>query len=232
MTRYGTLGDYRFTDTQEAALDIRGSKLYGIKDQKLGEINDVIFDEATGAIVFVVVDTGGWLSSKQFIVPPQEIRPSLQHEDDFLVDLTKDQIEDFPPYDEKTLTSEEKWADYEKHYREKWVEKPVMHREATDHNVTPTTRQQLDAGSGTIPGSGENAAEADAATAVTPVLKQATMDVSPTGPSLRWTAFEDTLRQRREAVLQSSIDNAKLQDQDAKRASGETLAESERRKAS
>ena len=96
MARYGTLGDYRFTDTQEAAIDIRGSKVYGPKDQELGKIDDVVFDEATGAIVFVVVDTGGWLSSNKFIVPPQEVRPSLQHENDFLVDLTKEQIESFP----------------------------------------------------------------------------------------------------------------------------------------
>jgi sporulation protein YlmC with PRC-barrel domain len=58
MARYGTLGDYRFTDTQEAATDIRGSKVYGLKDQELGKLDDVVFDEATGAIVFVVVDTG------------------------------------------------------------------------------------------------------------------------------------------------------------------------------
>ena len=58
MARYGTLGDYRFSDTQEAALDIRGAKIYGPGDHKLGEIDDVVFDEATGAIVFLVVDTG------------------------------------------------------------------------------------------------------------------------------------------------------------------------------
>lgn len=235
MTRYGTLGDYRFTDTQEAALDIRGSKIYGLNDQKLGEVDDVIFDEATGAIVFVVVDTGGWLSSKRFIVPPQEIRPSLQHEDDFLVDLTQEQIESFPPYDEKTLTSEEKWADYEKHYREKWVEKPVMHRESTDRNITPTTKQQLAAGSGTVSASDDETADLDTATKIAPVHNEAIMDVSPSGPSLRWSAFEDTLRQRREEVLQSSINNAKLEDakvEDAKRAAGETLSEIDRRKAS
>jgi hypothetical protein len=208
MARYGTLGDYRFADIKEAALDIRGANVYGPKDQKLGEIDDVIFDEATGAIVFVVVDTGGWLSSKKFLVPPEEIRPSMQHEYDFLVDLTKEQIETFPPYDGAALTSEEKWADYERRYRSQWVEKPVMHREATDRNITPTTKQQIDAGSGTIP----RATTPDVSTEVTPVHKEATMDVSPTGPSMRWTAFEDTLRQRRQEVLQSSIDNAKKAD--------------------
>jgi sporulation protein YlmC with PRC-barrel domain len=226
MARYGTLGDYRFSDTQEAALDIRGAKVYGPKDQKLGEIDDVIFDEATGAIVFVVVDTGGWLSTKRFIVPPQEIRPSLQHEDDFLVDLTKEQIESFPPYDRAALTSEEQWADYEQRYRSKWVEKPVMHREATDRNITPTTQQQVGAGSGTISPDEEDTAELDAETDITPIRTEGAMEASLAGPTLRWSAFEDSLRQRREEVLQSSIENEKKND--AKRAAGEAVSERER----
>ncbi|HTW58326.1 MAG TPA: PRC-barrel domain-containing protein [Terriglobales bacterium] len=215
MARYGTLGDYRFSDTQEAALDIRGARIYGLRDRKLGEIDDVVFDETTGAIVFVVVDTGGWLSGSKFIVPPNEVRPSLQHEDDFLVDLTKEQIESFPPYDGEALTSEEKWADYERRYRSRWVEGPVMHREATDRNVTPTTKQQVDAGSGTIPTSEDDTAELDEETELTPVHPDATMEVTASGPSLRWSAFEDTLRQRREEVLQSSIENAKRADKEA-----------------
>jgi hypothetical protein len=223
MARYGTLGDYRFSDTQEAALDIRGANVYGPKDQKLGEIADVVFDEATGAVIFAVVDTGGWLSSKRFVVPPSEIRPSLQHAEDFLVDLTKEQVESFPAYDGKDLTSEEQWADYEQRYRSKWVESPVMHREGTDRNITPTTMQQVGAGSGTIP-SGDETAELDTAT-LTPVRTEGTMEVSPMGPSLRWSSFEDTLRRRRDEVLQSSIDNAK-------KASGEALPERLERKAS
>ncbi len=209
MARYGTLGDYRFSDTNEAASDIRGAKVYGPKDQKLGEVDDVIFDESTGAIVYMVVDTGGWLSSRRFIVPPDAVRPSLQHENDFLVDLTKEQIESFPPYDGQTLTSEEQWADYERRYRSKWVENPVMHREATDRNITPTTKQQVGAGSGTVRADNIDSAELDAETEISPMRTEANQEVSPSGPSLRWSTFEDTLRQRREDVLQSSIDNAK-----------------------
>ena len=226
MARYGTLGDYRFSDTQEAALDIRGSKVYGPKDQKLGEIDDVVFDEATGALIFVVVDTGGWLASKRFVVPPSEIRPSLQHADDFLVDLTKEQIEAFPAYDGKELTSEEQWADYERRYCMKWVETPVMLSEAPDRNITPTTMREVGTGSGTIP-SADDTAELDI-TALDPARSEGSIEVSPMGPSLRWSAFEDTLRRRRGEVLQTSIDNAK-------KAAGDTLSEREpleRRKAS
>jgi sporulation protein YlmC with PRC-barrel domain len=253
MARYGTLGDYRFADTKEAASDIRGSNVYGPKDEKLGEIDDVIFDEATGAIVYLVVDTGGWLSSKKFLVPPDRMRPSLQHQNDFLLDLTKQQIEKFPPYDHQALTSEEKWADYERRYRSKWVEKPVMHREQTDRNITPTTKQQLHSGSGAIPraqGSGTGAladtgsrdprtvasdrsgipgdltpSELEEKTEITAVHPEVEIETSPNNPAYRWRTFEDTLRRRREEVLEESIDNAK-------RASGNRPQERERRKAS
>jgi len=56
MAQHGMLRDYRFT---EAAEDIRGSKLYGLNDEKLGKIDDVIFDHSSGTIRYVVVDTGG-----------------------------------------------------------------------------------------------------------------------------------------------------------------------------
>jgi len=141
MAHYGTLQDFRFTDTDAAHDDIRGSKIYGRDDGKLGKIDDVIFDHSTGMIRYVVIDTGGWLSSKKFIVPADRLRSSAEHEDDYRVDVTKEQIESFPPYNESDVKDEEKWGDYENKYRSKWETGPVMHRAETDRNITPTTAQ-------------------------------------------------------------------------------------------
>src|SRR5438270_32864 len=99
MVHYGTLRDYRFSDTD--ADDIRGSKLYGLNDEKLGKIDDVIFDHTSGGIRYIVVDTGGWLSSKKFIVPADRLRASAEHEDDFQADLNKQQIERFSSFEDK-----------------------------------------------------------------------------------------------------------------------------------
>jgi sporulation protein YlmC with PRC-barrel domain len=205
MAIYSTLGDYRFPNAEDAAHDLRGSKVYGADDnEKLGEVDDVIFDQATGAIVYAVVDTGGWLTSNKFIVPPEKLQASVKHDGDFRVNLTKEQIESFPPYDSDSVASDEDWADYEEHYRSKWETGPVMHREGTDRNVTPTTQQQIASGSGTL------ASSSDAETLeVTPIRTDAEMEVSAVGPSLNWTTFEDKLRQRREDVLESSIRTAK-----------------------
>jgi hypothetical protein len=52
------------------------------------------------------------------------------------------------------------------------------------------------------------------------------VDVTPNMPSYRWTTFEDTLRRRRDEVLQSSIDNAKRAERES-----QPGREEERRKA-
>lgn len=138
MAHYGILKNMSVSD---AAEDIRGSYLYGADDEKLGKIDDVIFDHANGTIRYIVVDTGGWLTTKKFLVPADNLRLSAEHKDDFETPLTKQQIESFPPYDESDLDSDSKWADYEQRYRSKWETSPVMHRVGTDRNITPTTLQ-------------------------------------------------------------------------------------------
>ncbi|HWO32713.1 MAG TPA: PRC-barrel domain-containing protein [Candidatus Acidoferrum sp.] len=210
MANYGMLRNYRFTD---AAEDIRGSKLYGLDDEKLGKIDDVIFDHSDGSIRYVVVDTGGWLSTKKFIVPADRLRPSTEHDDDFAVDLTKAQVENFPPYKETDLESDEQWSDYEGKYRSKWEADPVMHRKETDRNITPTTRQ--------MPGSSPSAMAAGSADARTVASAGPTeiedtgfiepgfaggtdtveIDNSAVGIGPRWDTFQDRLRERRREVI-------------------------------
>src|SRR5438445_5963415 len=124
MAHYGTLQDAPIFEANE---DIRGAHVYGLNDDKLGKIDDVIFDHSTGDIRYAVVDTGGWLKTKKFLVPVQRIQPSTKHEDDYASNMTKEEIERLPAYDEKDLDSHERWADYEKKYRAKWDTGPVMH---------------------------------------------------------------------------------------------------------
>jgi sporulation protein YlmC with PRC-barrel domain len=204
MAQYGRLQDYRFT---EAAEDIRGSYLYGLNDEKLGKIDDVIFDYGTGVIRYIVVDTGGWLSTKKFLVPAERLQCSSKHKDDFSVPLTQAQVENFPPYNESDLESNELWADYEGRYRSKWEADPVMHREGTDRNITPTTQQ--------MPGNSPSARAADrtaapsaledtgafeqggfAASTDTVEISSGAMGIGP-----RWDTFQDRLRERRREVI-------------------------------
>ena len=218
MTHYGTLKDIRLADTAD---DIRGSHLYGLNDEKLGKIDDVIFDHSTANIHYVVVDTGGWLSSKKFIVPAEGLRASSKHENDFDVNLDKRQVEAFPPYHESDLDSESQWAGYEGRYRSKWVANPVMHRAETDRNITPTAHQS----SGNFPSEqaaaqahgnpvstrppiSSGARRADLQAAASPserVVPAGTDSVvignSAVGIGGRWDTFQSRLRERRKEAV-------------------------------
>ena len=223
MSHYGILRNVAVTQTGE---DIRGSHLYGVNDEKLGKIDDVVFDHSTGDIGYVVVDTGGWLSTKKFIVPANGLRASAKHENDFEATLTKDQVEGFPPYDESNLDSDDKWSDYEGRFRSKWVSDPVMHRAETDRNITPTTQQSTgnieseraaasahgDPGasrSGPVSMAGNRSSatsDSRAASAVTERAVPAGTDSvvisnSAVGIGGRWDTFQSRLRERRKEVV-------------------------------
>ncbi len=135
MSHYGLLRDYRLTGDVE---DIRGAALYGPDDEKIGKINDVIFDHASGTIQYAVIDAGGWLSSKKFLVPAEHIRPRANHPDDFATDMTKDAIKSLPEYDEKHVSSDKHWDRYSQRYRESLESGPVLHKGTSTHIITPT----------------------------------------------------------------------------------------------
>ena len=218
MANFGMLREYQFTDASE---DIRGAKLYGLDDEKLGNIDDVNFDYATGLIRYVVVDTGGWLSTKKFVVPAERLRASAKHDDDFEVSLTKAQVESFPPYHEQDLESDEQWSNYEGRYRSQWKSDPVMHRPGTDRNITPTTQQMegnlnSELASGSVeaarrkmarPATGpvEDTAEIEDTEFVEPGFAAGTSTVeienSAVGIGGRWDTFQDRLRERRKEVI-------------------------------
>lgn len=144
MPHYGMLRDHRFSQDID---DIRGATLYGVDHEKLGKIDDVIFDHDTGTIRYAVVDTGGWLKSKKFLVPADYIRPDTQDEDDFYMDATKERIEALPPYDDEASTKDTDWNDYDTRYRKAWESGPVMHKEGSTHILTPEP-DELPAGTG------------------------------------------------------------------------------------
>jgi sporulation protein YlmC with PRC-barrel domain len=194
---YGTLGTYRFSETPTE--DVRGSSVYGVDDEKLGKIDDVVFDHNTGNIRYAVIDTGGWLSSKKFIVPADRLSLSQKHKDDFQVPLTKQQIENFPPYEEKDVKEEDRWKDYEKRYEKAWTDGPVQHRKGTDHNITPTVTEMPPA-----PVTGSSARNVEPIRGPERIIpatgNEVTDNVSAAGIGGRWSTFESRLRERRRHI--------------------------------
>ena len=202
MSHYGLLREYRFEDLNTED-DIRGAAVYGRNDEKLGKIDDVIFDHSTGYIKYVVVDSGGWFSSRKFLVPPSQLRNSAEHDGDFAVNADKQQIETFPAYNESDLHSDEQWKDYEEKFDRAWESGPVQHRRGSDRDITPTP-DEMPAQSRSIGSQLTPSERAEVNSRIIPAGSNAVnIDSSAMGIGPRWSNFEDRLRQRRKEVTRA-----------------------------
>lgn len=203
MTHYGTLKDYRFTTPMEASDDIRGAKVYGRDDDKLGKIDDVVLDHSTGHVRYAVIDAGGWLSSKKFVVPPDRLRQSSEHPKDFEISASKQDIEELPRYNEGDLESGHTWEDYERRYKAAWDDGPVQHRKGSDRDITPTA-EEMPEEPGSIGSQLSPDQQAELSSRIIPAgSDEVTIDNSAAGIGSRWLTFESRLRQHRRDITRS-----------------------------
>jgi hypothetical protein len=137
MPHVGTLRDFQFTQDVD---DIRGAKIYGRNEEKLGEIADVIFDHSTGDIRYVVVDTGGWFTHKQFLIPANRIEIRSEDAPEYRVNLSREEVEHFPKYDPDAVSDSDRWSSFERDYRHQtdqyFVDSGVMHRADSPNIIT------------------------------------------------------------------------------------------------
>jgi len=202
MPHYGLLREYRFEDLNTED-DIRGATIYGRNDEKLGKIDDVIFDHSTGGIKYVVVDTGGWFTHKKFLIPPHRLHASAEHDGDFAVNLDKQQIETVPVYKESDLESEDRWSQYEKDFDRAWHAGPVQHRRGSDHDITPTP-DEMPEEPGSIGSQLTPSERAEVDSRIIPAgSDELTIQNSAMGIGSRWLNFEDRLRQRRRDITRA-----------------------------
>lgn len=143
MPHYGILRDHKI----EGVDDLRGADVYGVNDEKLGTIDDVIFDHSSGDIRYIVLKTGGLLSRKKVMVPASRVEPYGNHDDKFYAELDKERLEMLPEFKEETMKAQGDWSTYEKDYEKRWNDGAVMYNKNTGRIVTPPVEQVQPAGS-------------------------------------------------------------------------------------
>jgi sporulation protein YlmC with PRC-barrel domain len=144
MPHYGLLHDHKMEDVD----DLRGADVYGVNDEKLGTIDDVVFDHSSGDIRYIVLKTGGLLSGKKVMVPANRVEPYGNHDDKFYAELDKERLEMLPEFNGDKLKTEGDWAQFEKNYEERWNDGTVMYNKDTGRIITPPTNEQVQAGGG------------------------------------------------------------------------------------
>ena len=88
--------------------DPTGKSAYGVNEDKIGKIEGALVEDTTGRIRYLIVDAGGWFSSKEVLVPAGLAR--IVGDDVFFDSLTKAQVEAMEEYDH----------DYQYSYKEQY----------------------------------------------------------------------------------------------------------------
>jgi len=133
MPHYGILRDHKMEDVD----DLRGADVYGVNDEKLGTIDDVIFDHSSGDIRYIVLKTGGLLSRKKVMVPANRVEPYGNHDDKFYAELDKERLDMLPEFREETMKAQGDWSTYEQDYEKRWNDGAVMYNKNTGRLITP-----------------------------------------------------------------------------------------------
>jgi sporulation protein YlmC with PRC-barrel domain len=139
MPHYGILREHKLSDVD----DLRGAEVYGVNDEKLGKIDDVIFDHSTGEIRYVVLKTGGLLSSKRTMVPAGRVQPYGNHEDKFYAELDKERLAMLPEFHDEMLISEAVWMNFERDNEQRWNESSVLYNKDTGRIITPSPQEAI-----------------------------------------------------------------------------------------
>ncbi len=88
--------------------DPSGKTAYGVNEDKIGKVEGALVEDTTGRIRYLIVDAGGWFTSKEVLVPAGLAR--IVGDDVFFDSLTKAQVEAMEEYDH----------DYQYSYKEQY----------------------------------------------------------------------------------------------------------------
>ena len=99
---------YRFDQLEGTALHAR--------DGKLGKVEDLYFDDRDWMVRYLVVDTGGWFTSRKVLLSPASVERFDHEAGEIQMDLTKEQIEASPPIGSEETVSRRMEAAIAAHY--------------------------------------------------------------------------------------------------------------------
>lgn len=86
-------------DLDDSVVDFDGLDVRGTDDNKLGEVDGFLVEPGSGRVLYTVVDSGGWFTSRRFLVPIGHA--IVDREASALrVDVSRDRLRDYPGFDE------------------------------------------------------------------------------------------------------------------------------------
>jgi hypothetical protein len=91
-------------DLDDSDLDFDGLQVRSADDDKLGEVDGFLVDSGSGRVLYAVVDSGGWFTSRRFLMPIGHM--TLDRDRSALrVDVSRDTLRQYPEFDERTFSN-------------------------------------------------------------------------------------------------------------------------------
>lgn len=88
----------------------------GASDGELGTVKDVYFDDQRWAIRYMVVEVGGWLSSRKVLISPNSVRSVAWADQILNVNLSRQQVRDGPSIDTDKPVARQHEIDHYNYY--------------------------------------------------------------------------------------------------------------------
>ena len=87
-------------DLDDSVVDFDGLDVRGSDGEKLGEVDGFLVDPQSHRVLYTVVDSGGWFSSRRFLLP---IGHTMIDRDSqaLLVDVSRQALSAYPEFDER-----------------------------------------------------------------------------------------------------------------------------------
>jgi hypothetical protein len=86
-------------DVDDSVVNFDGLDVQGYDHEKLGVVDGFIVDLASGRVLYVVVDSGGWFRSRRFLAPIGHAVID-QGRQALALDITKAQLHGYPEFEE------------------------------------------------------------------------------------------------------------------------------------
>lgn len=115
QTRYASRLRYLDADDlDDSYIDFDGLDVRGTDGEKLGDVDGFIVDPAANRVLYTVVDSGGWFSSRRFLLPIGHAQVDRDARA-LRVDVSRDRLRTYPEFDENRFQefSDEDFTAYE-----------------------------------------------------------------------------------------------------------------------
>lgn len=108
-----TYPDYKNTFSDNNLSHLEDYSVYADGDDKVGSVEDGLFDDTTGQFRYLIIDTGFWFFGKKVLLPIGRAQFDNSQKRVYVAGLTKEQVESMPEYDGNTAVD----YDYEESVR-------------------------------------------------------------------------------------------------------------------